>query len=385
MRICMLATCYPRRPDDSAGWFIQALAEHLAARDDTQIELLVPADACAPRCEQHGRLTVRRLRYFWPSCAQKLAYGAGMPANLKTHPMAWLNVPPLLARFAGALYFAARRADVVHAHWGVLGALAVGLRFAHRRPVVITSHGSDLTTSIGAVRAMSRWALRRADAVTTPSQDFVERIAAMRGGEDGVHFVPHGVELPAWTPRESPGTRLVTVGRLIAGRRHALLLHALARVREEFPEATLDLVGDGPERGALVVLAAALGIGDAVRFSGAIPRVDVPGHLQAADVYVSPTTVETFGLATVEAAAQGLPIITTDVGFPGTLVEPGRGGYVVPPDDGDALAEALLKLLGDAALMATAGRAMHDRVAALNLTWPRSAERMAEIYESVVG
>jgi len=385
MRICMLATCYPRRPDDAAGWFIQALAEHLAARDDTQVELLVPADAGAPRREQHGRLCVRRLRYFWPECAQKLAYGVGMPVNLKTHPVAWLNVPTLLARFGGALHFAARRADVVHAHWGTLGALAVGLRFLHRRPVVITAHGSDLTSGIGAVRAGSHWALKRADAVATPSEDFVERIAALRGGADGVHFVPHGVELPDWTPRESPGRRLVTVGRLMDGRRHALLLHAVARVRERFPDVTLEIVGDGPERGALVVLAAGLGLGDAVTFSGAVPHVDVARRLHAADVYVSPTTVETFGLATVEAAAQGLPIVTTDVGFPGKLVESGRGGYVVPPDDGDALADALLKLLGDAALMADAGRAMHDRVASLDLTWPRAAERMAEIYASVVG
>jgi glycosyltransferase involved in cell wall biosynthesis len=385
MRICMLATCYPRRPDDAAGWFIQALAEQLAARDDTWVELLVPADAGAPPREEHGRLCVRRLRYFWPSCAQKLAYGAGMPANLKTHPVAWLNVPTLLARFGAALHSAARRADVVHAHWGVLGALAVAMRFVHRRPVVITVHGSDLTSGIGAVRGVSHWALRRADAVATPSQDFVERIAALRGGAGGVHFVPHGVELPAWTEREQSGRRLVTVGRLIAGRRHALLLHAVARVREAFPDVTLDIVGDGPERGALAALAQELGISDAVTFSGAVSRGDVAHHLQAADVYVSPTTVETFGLATVEAAAQGLPVVTTDVGFPGTLVESGQGGYVVPPDDGDALAEALLKLLGDDALMATAGRAMHDRVAALALTWPRAAERMAEIYDSVAG
>jgi glycosyltransferase involved in cell wall biosynthesis len=355
------------------------------------VTVLTPAAPGYPGREEAEGVHVRRVRYFWPASAQRLAHGHGIPWNLRESWCARLNVPAFMLAFAWAIQRGARRADVVHCHWGVLGAVAVALRPLHRRPVVVTSHGSDLSTGIAPIRWVSRWALRRADAVTTPSPDYVELCAQIRGGAVDVHFTPHGVAPPGdWQAvcrmrgeaRRPGGPHLVSVGRLIRERRHAALVRAMVALRQQHPEATLTLVGDGPEAAALRALAGGLGLGDAVRLPGAVAPADVPQFLLEADLYVSPTTVETFGLAAVEAAAHGLPVVTTRVGFPPELVG-ADGGWTVPPGDDEALQGALAEAAGDADERRRRAAAAFARVQAMGLTWTAAARKMIAVYESV--
>jgi len=390
VKVCMLTTCYPRWPGDPDGWFVAALAQHLARRQDTSVSVLAPAALGAPASEREGRLEVVRVPYFRPARLQKLAHGHGIPWNLRHSALAWANVPPFLGAFAARLCWHTARADVVHAHWGILGALAVLMRPVHGRPVVVTVHGSDLSTRIAPIRWTAAWAVRHADAVTTPSREFHARCCALRGRAQGCEWIPNGVELPAWEEiergRSRPGgARVVTVGRLIPERRHDLLIRAFAEVARRIPSAVLTIVGDGPEAGRLAGLAGELGVAGAVRMAGKVPHADVPRHLLDADLYVSPTTVETFGLATVEAAAHGLPIVTTRVGFPATLVSEGNGGLVVEPGDAGALGAAMLEVLSDPVQARRMGRRIYRRVDELGLTWARCAERVAGVYSAAVG
>jgi glycosyltransferase involved in cell wall biosynthesis len=356
--------------------------------------VLAPRDEGSLPREKEHHLEVRRLRYFWPAGWQRLAYGAGIPVNLRRGWMARANLPGLLVALALGLARHAKLVDVIHAHWGVPGALAVAMRPLLRRPVVVTVHGSDLheESAPPLVRRLTGWAVRRADAVIAPSPHFLERCRELRGGHDeGCHWVPHGVQAPprhlleaAWERRARGGKVVVaTVGRLIAERRHALLIQALARLRGEASRFELVVVGDGPERPRLERLAADMGLAEFISFHGELPVDAVAAHLERADVYVSATAAETFGLATVEAAAWGLPIVTTGVGFPGELVADGQTGAVVPPDDESALAGALAPLLQRPELRVSWGRAMRQRFDAFVLDWERVGDRTLEIYAGV--
>ena len=133
MKVCFLTTSYPRWSGDASGDFIQELINALVEHYKTEIIVIAPADVSAYHCEKRDGISIYRCRYFWPYRWQKLAYGDGIPWNLKHSFIAWLNIPFLLAVIIFRMMIAARKADIIHANWGILGAAAIALRFLHRR------------------------------------------------------------------------------------------------------------------------------------------------------------------------------------------------------------------------------------------------------------
>jgi glycosyltransferase involved in cell wall biosynthesis len=151
----------------------------------------------------------------------------------------------------------------------------------------------------------------------------------------------------------------VCVAQLRREKAHDVLLEAFARAGSD--GARLVLVGDGVARTALAAQAGRLGIADRVVFAGEV--ADVRAWLEAADVFVlASVAVETFSNAALEAAACGLPVVTTDIGGARELVEEGHTGYVVAPHDADALAAALGRLLDDPLRGRAMGEAGRRRV-----------------------
>jgi glycosyltransferase involved in cell wall biosynthesis len=184
-------------------------------------------------------------------------------------------------------------------------------------------------------------------------------------------------------PAESGGVNVVTVGRLIPERRHGQLLVAFAGLHGQFPGSRLTIVGDGPELGPLRAQAVRLGTGGAVHFVGRVPTDAVRGYLCGADVYVSASSADMAGNAVMEAAACGLPIVTTRVGFPAVLVRDGRNGYTVEVGDERGLSEAMRRLMGEPGLRAAAGGESRRRVRELRLSWADSARQFMRIYASL--
>ena len=120
------------------------------------------------------------------------------------------------------------------------------------------------------------------------------------------------------------------------------MLKAFARVVREHPETMLLIVGDGPLRSSMEALAQELGLGR-VRFLGI--RRDVPELMNAADAYVMSSAWEGMANVLLEASATGLPIVVTDVGGNREVVVDGKTGFLVPPKDPEALAQAMLRLM----------------------------------------
>jgi glycosyltransferase involved in cell wall biosynthesis len=115
----------------------------------------------------------------------------------------------------------------------------------------------------------------------------------------------------------------------------------------DFPESgssvTLSIIGDGPERSRLEEQTQQLGLDNQVRFLGRLDRSSVRDVLRAAHAFVLPSHHETFSVALLEAMATGLPVVATASGGPQDLITPDTG-LLVPPDDADALANALQRL-----------------------------------------
>lgn len=155
---------------------------------------------------------------------------------------------------------------------------------------------------------------------------------------------PWPVPPPGDDFRREPATDplFAYVGRLSREKGVSLLLRAFARVLPAFPRAGLRIVGDGPERGSLERLAGILGLGEAVRFLGAVPEDAVEARLADAWALVAPSLwAEPLGLVALEALARGVPVVASVKGGFAETVEPGVSGLLFPNGDEAALAGCL--------------------------------------------
>jgi len=158
------------------------------------------------------------------------------------------------------------------------------------------------------------------------------------------------------TPEDVPV--LLSLGRMSSEKGMDVLVRALARV----PRAVLWLVGDGPLRDSLQMLASTERVSDRIRFLGW--RYDVSALFKAADVCVVPSRHEPLGNVVLEAWMSGVPVVATKSEGPRWILEDGRTGILVPVDDADALATGIRKVLDDKALaasMATAARTDYSK------------------------
>jgi glycosyltransferase involved in cell wall biosynthesis len=179
------------------------------------------------------------------------------------------------------------------------------------------------------------------------------------------------------------GPVLLYVGRFTEVKRIPLLIRAHARARERFAaRAPLVLLGGYPgewegEHPQRVVREA--GAAD-VFLPGWRGHEDLADGLNASDVLVLPSVHEQFGQVIVEAMACGLPAIAVDAHGPATIVEPGETGWLVPPDDEDAMVEALVEAVNDESGRARMGEAAY-RTSRERYSWPALAADVASVYE----
>ena len=184
-----------------------------------------------------------------------------------------------------------------------------------------------------------------------------DKLRIVRCGVDPERF--------ALTDRDGRAGRapeLLCVGRLVPDKGQGILLEALAALRAQHPGARLTFAGDGPDRAALEARAAELGLGDAVRFAGSVGQDRILELYEQADVFCLPSFAEGIPVVLMEAMSTGLPVVTTQImGIP-ELVRDGETGLLVAPGDVGALAAALGRLAGDAALRDRLGRAGREHV-----------------------
>jgi glycosyltransferase involved in cell wall biosynthesis len=233
---------------------------------------------------------------------------------------------------------AGRAPDVLHAH---VFPAAVAALLARRRgtPVVVTEHYSGVRrgTLSRWERFLARLAYTRAALTCPVSRDLGGAIAALAPGAR-IRQVPNSVDMALFAPpaggRDADGSapRLLVVAMLSPVKAVTNLLQALPAVAARWPGVSLDVVGDGPERGTLEREAAALGLDAAVAFHGRLAKPAVAERMRAADLLVLPSLTENLPCVVIEALATGLPVVATRVGGLPELVPPERGVLVEPGD-----------------------------------------------------
>ncbi len=277
----------------------------------------------------------------------------------------WLAAMPLAARLVAIVAEIARAArshDVVYANSQKAFVLASIASFFARRPLIWHLHDIISPDHFGVVQRRMQVLLANARAakVIVPSKAAATAFIEAGGRSDLVEIVPNGLVLPpeARTPAELrrslelPMRPLVGVfSRLARWKGQHVLLEALAAL----PDVGCIVVGDalfGEQAYAaeLKQMVLARGLADRVHFLG--HRNDVPKLMMAVDAMVHPSIdPEPFGRTLVEAMLAGVPVIATDAGAAPDILEGGRAGTLVPPNDAQALARAIADVLAKPATL----------------------------------
>ncbi len=232
------------------------------------------------------------------------------------------------------------------------------------RPFVLTLRGGDLPGFAARWPGRVRRLLTSAAAVTTPSRYLREKLRPYR---DDLLLLPNPLDLGAYRFRDRarPAPRLIWLRAFHRVYNPALAVRALARLRQDFPDAHLTMVGydkgDGALHGAQA-LALQLGVSGCLALPGGAPHEDVPGWLDGADIFLNTSNIDNTPVSVMEAMACGLCVVSTDVGGMPFLIEHGRDGLLVPPDDPAAMAAAVSHLLNEDGLAGRLSQNARSRV-----------------------
>jgi teichuronic acid biosynthesis glycosyltransferase TuaC len=388
-RVAVVAEFYPSRRDPVLG--VWAHRQALAAREaGAEVRVLVLNRLVPPRASvAQGPL----------AAARALAARASEPLSQTLDGLSVTYVPyaspprerfyPVWGRWAaGPLGLALRRLarsfpfEVVHAHNAVPAADAARIAAAGV-PLVVSVHGGDvLHTALRgpAGAAAVRRGLSAAQLVLANSEGIAELSRA--NGAREARVVHLGTDLPAIQRRqlgEGPAS-LVTVGHLVARKRHADVLRALAVLGPRHPSLRYTIIGDGPERGALEALAVRLEVSERVEFRGQLAPAEALAEARLATLFVMPSTEEAFGVAYIEAMAAGVPAIGCR-GEPGPeeIAAAGDGFLLVPPGDIERLTQRIDELLSDPQRLREAAQRARATVAE-NFTWERCGAETVAAY-----
>ena len=272
------------------------------------------------------------------------------------------DYPPYSLALATKIVEVARhqKLDLIHVHYAVPNAVSAVLAKQILAPqelkVVTTLHGTDITL-VGNdpyYLETTRFGIVRSDTVTAVSEDLRRTTLEQLGIDTEIHVVPNFIEPERFDrAAKGPGARrwaqegervLLHVSNFRPVKRVLDVVKVFEKVLAEMP-ARLLLVGDGPERSKIERYCREAGTCSHVTFIGNIPAVEEV--LAGADLFLLPSTTESFGLAALEALASEVPVIATRVGGLPEVVIDGKHGYLHPVGDVDGMATSAIALLRD--------------------------------------
>ncbi|MBC7260476.1 MAG: glycosyltransferase, partial [Chloroflexi bacterium] len=349
---------------------IRMLAEALAQQGH-QVQVLVTHPTARTHVEEINGVQV---------------FKAGRLATISSAPIS-------LSLFAWAHRL---EADIAHLHFPYpIGELAY-LLAGRSRKMVITYH-SDIVRQKYLLQVYKPFLYRllaRADKITVSSPNYIQSSPYLRPLADKCVVIPHGTDLQRFAETEAVRQRakeirgryatplILFVGLLRYYKGLSFLIEAMPAIA-----ATLLIVGQGPEGKKWQALSQQLGLGEKVVFLGRVSDEELVALYHACDVFVLPAIhrSESWGAVQVEAMACGKPVISTELGTGTSFVNVhGQTGFVVPPKDSAALAEAINTLLQNEPLRKEMGQRARQR-AFSEFSLPTMVERVLNLYHQVLG
>jgi glycosyltransferase involved in cell wall biosynthesis len=279
---------------------------------------------------------------YWPSIAGKIK---GVRALFRFLPYLW------------RIWCLAGRTDLIHLmansgwSWQLFAAPVIWIGWLRKTPVVVNYRGGEAREYLAASARWVKPSIVRAASLVVPS-GFLQQVFSDVGLSSVV--IPNIIDLDTFCPALEPpaGTMFTLVITRNLEPIYGLdtAIRAFALVREQIPEVQLKIAGSGPQAAELEQLVESLGLGGAVVFLGRLDRREIVELYHGANAMINPSRVDNMPNSVLEALACGVPVISTKVGGVPYIVKDGWTALLVPPDNEQEMANAVLKLCSDSEL-----------------------------------
>lgn len=284
------------------------------------------------------------------------------------------------------------RPDVVHAHDWLVAHPAIALAEHFDVPLVSTLHATEAGRHSGwlsgrinrQVHSVEWWLANESDWLITCSASMRDEVTELYGPDlPSVSVIRNGIDITTWSYRErqprSGPARLLYVGRLEYEKGVQDAIAALPKIRRSHPGTTLVVAGEGTQFDWLREQARQHRVARSVTFLGNLDHTELLGWLHGADAIVLPSRYEPFGIIALEAAAAGIPLVTSTAGGLGEAVVDGITGLSFRPGDVTGLVSAIRETLDDPAAAQTRAHAARERLTD-DFDWGHVAEETVQVY-----
>ncbi|MGB9801035.1 MAG: glycosyltransferase family 4 protein [Thermanaerothrix sp.] len=387
MKVLIVTTAFPRWYGDGRGAFIYEAAQAIK-RQGCEVRVIAMHVPGAKTHEWMDGIEVIRPRYLperWEILAKD---SAGLPQAWRTNPWAKLALIPFVVVHALTITRYAREADILHANWTLSGMVVWLTQWLHRKPYVVTVHGSDVfqATSSGLIRKLTWFILssHRTAQIIAVSRKLAESLIQMGVPSEKIKIIPDGVRTDEFIPSEEPRKKVIlSVGALTKIKGGDLLIEAFAQIHTYLEGYKLIFIGEGAFRECLESRVKELGLRDKVIFTGQLSRQEVAYWMREAEIFVLPSRSEGLGVVFLEALASGTPCIGTDVGGIPDILTP-EVGILCPPEDPTSLAEAILFLLNNPVHLQEMRKKARKRAVEV-FDWARVSQQIIRLYSQILG
>lgn len=396
LRVCILATSYPRHVNDHASVFVHGLAKSLVQKE-IAVTALVPHEQGLAACDEFDGVHLQRFGYFWPQGLQQLAYGFGIPDNVRRKFWAKINLPFFIFWFWRAALKHAKDADVLHCHWEIAALVGIWVKRKLNIPVVYTVH--RLIAKSPLMKKMTRYIFANVDQIHFNSEFTKAQAQPFLQPQCVTKIVYPSIDSEFFATGKNEGTFrgrfnipkgspvILGLGRMVEKKGFGYLLRAFNRLSALMPH--LIFAGGGPLEGQLREEAAASRYAERIHFTGFIKPSEIRELLKETLIMVVPSIedrfgeIETLGTVAMEAMAAGVVVVASEVGGLPDVVIDGKTGVLVPPKDVAKIAAALEKCLADAEFCEDLRQRARKFVRG-KFSWSKAADDTVQAYREML-
>jgi glycosyltransferase involved in cell wall biosynthesis len=355
VRLLTFTTLYPSRARPRHGIFVETRLREILRGGGIDAEVIAPVPWFPLASDRFGRYA-----QFARTARDETRDGIRVhyPRYMTLPRLGMLTAPYAIAQSAHATVAALRRDgfdfDLIDAHYFYPDGVAAALLARRlRKPLQITARGTDVNVlpQMALPRRMIAWAASRADSIVTVSEPLKQKLVGLGVDPSRINVLRNGVDCDRFRPLDRAEARnaagvntryvLAAVGNLVPEKGHDLVIEALAQV----PDATLLIVGEGPEAAKLREAAHRERVSGRVRFLPVRPQAALASIYSGADVFVLASSREGWPNVVLEAMACGTPVVATNVGSVSEIIATPETGIVVEERSAAALAAAIRTIL----------------------------------------
>ncbi len=397
--VLVLTTSFPLYEGIAVGIHVMEKCRHLAKKG-MKVKVVAPHHEGAAKHEKIDGIDIYRFQYYWPSNQQKLAYGAGIPTNIRTDWHARFQLPLFLLCFLIKAFQKAPGADIIHCHWSIAGFVGVILRMTFKKKLVFMMHGAEVFVLGNS--PFLRFILKRVDFLISNSS-FTERKTLDIHSVKKHRVISPGVDVKRFFPqrnvrnlRQNIGISdhdlfVLTIGKFIPRKGIEDLIKSFDIIINSRIEKGIQLRigGRGPLMAAYENLIRQYGLEDHIRFLKYIPDEEIPSYYTESDIFALTPIIdergdtEGLGVVFLEANACETPVIGTRVGGVVDAITDGLNGLLLSPQQPEALADAIIRLKRDPELRTAMGKNGREQVIR-RFNWPAISTEIQDVYNQAL-